>query len=386
MRLNSILPVVLCLLAVSCVDRFIPPTTGYEQVVFIECLLADDSTENAAVKISLSAPVATTENGRITFKPAGVSGAEVTILCSDGNRYDCSELSGGNYALPSNFRALHGKTYKLNVQYGDLTFESDYAGSTPSPPVDSITWKAAMRKESESGAGIRGYRFYVSTHQSDEGQSWYRYTMQADYRFEVPYLATHTWNGRTTVAASNRELRTCWKSKSISGIYLAKTSGLEENRVINAPLNFESQYGDELSIRYSLKVRQYAISESAYRFWEDAGKLISETGGLYETQPFRLEGNIRCTSDTTIYVVGIFEVAGVSTKRIFLDKPLEFPVTPVECILSEVGTRDFPWYRLPAGSFVTQDLTTGKFYTSSPSCYDCRLREATLEKPPFWID
>ncbi len=386
MRWSKLFIPILSLMAVACVDRFIPATTGYEQVVFIECLLADDSTENAAVKVSLSAPVATTENGRITFKPAGVSGAGVTIACTDGSLFTCTETSGGTYRLPSSFHAEPGKGYKLKVVYGDRVFESDYASTIPSPPIDSITWKTAIKKQSENGIAIHGYRFFVSTHRNGGGQSWYRYTMQADYRYEVPYIASHTWNGRTTTPASNREIRNCWKSKSVSGIYLAKTDGLAENSVIEAPLNFESQYGDELTIRYSLKVRQYAISESAYRFWENAGKLISETGGLYETQPFRLEGNIRCTSDTTIYAVGIFEVAGVTTKRIFVDKPADFPVTPVECILSEVGTRDFPWYRLPAGSFVTQDAQSGKFYTSSPSCYDCRLREGTLEKPPFWID
>ena len=141
--------------------------------------------------------------------------------------------------------------------------------------------------------------------------------------------------------------------------------------------------GDELSMRYSLNVRQYKISQSAMTFWENIDQLINQTGSLYQTQPYQVQGNIRCNSDSSYYVAGIFEIAGVSTLRVFVDKPVEFPVVPVRCLLMTVGV-DIPWYMLPAGSYVTEDIASKSFLTATPSCYDCRLRDGTLEKPPFW--
>jgi len=385
MRLNKIIYIACLVILTSCVDRFIPETTGYDKVLFIECLLSDSPDLNPLIHISLSAPVVTEEGGKLTYKPVGFRGARATVLCSDGIRYEFHETNAGTYSPDKNLNIEYGKSYKLIVSDGDNNYESDYQQLRTSPQMDDISFKPVFQKRREDAEVIEGYRFYVSTHDSLQNESFYRWSMDATFRYEAPYSATHVWDGRTTIPASNRLIRTCWKSKNIPGTYIAKTTGLAENRIIESPLNFESQYGDELTIRYSLNVRQLSISESAYTFWENLKKLVSETGSLYETQPFRIEGNIHCISDPSVYVAGIFEVAGVSEMRTFVNKPTEFPVIPLECILMEVGGEDFPWYRLPAGSYVTE-VEPGKFMTASPFCYDCRLRDGTLEKPPFWKD
>lgn len=385
MRWNKIILLAWLPLITSCVERFIPETTGYAKVLFIECLISDDTASLPELHISLSAPIVSESGGRLTYKPEGVTNAVARIDCSDGTVFPSRELTPGTYRFPDVFRPEAGKSYKLTVQHDGKTYESDYQELHPSSPIDSISCKHVLQKRGEDGLVIDGYRFYASTHSGGTGPAFYRWTMDATFRYQVPYLATHQWNGRTNVVASNRLIRDCWKSKNITGIYIGNTKGLTENRIVEAPLNFESQYGDELTIRYSLNVKQYSISQSANDFWENVTKLVSQTGSLYETQPFRIEGNIQCTSDPSIYVAGIFEVAGVSNLRVFVDRPADFPVVPVECILMQVGTRDFPWYRLPAGSFVTEQ-SPNVFMTASPSCYDCRLRDGTLDKPPFWED
>jgi hypothetical protein len=382
MQLNKIFLLACVLLTGSCVDRFFPETARYHEVLFIECLISDDTTSTSAVRISISAPIATEDSSKMIYKPRGVSGAQAMISSPDGF-FKCRETIAGTYELPTDFKVETGKSYQLHVFYNDRFFESDYQELRRSPPIDSVTYRHTVQKLSEDGEIVDGYRFFASTHDPGQGPSYYRWTLDATFLYTVPYNATHIWDGWKTNPASNKLLRTCWKSKKVSGIYLAQTIGLSENRVTEAPLNFESQYGDELSIRYSLNVRQYNISPSAMSFWENVDKLINKTGSLYETQPYQLQGNIHCTTDSTFYVVGIFEVAGASTLRLFVDKPTEFQVIPVSCILMTVG-KDIPWYVLPAGSFVTEDIIKKSFLTATPSCYDCRLRDGTLEKPLFW--
>lgn len=386
MRWNKLILLLTGLLAGSCVDRFIPETAGYDKVLFIECLLSDAPGNRAVVHVSLSAPIATEEGGRLTHKPEGLSGALVSLECSDGTIYVCNELQAGTYLPYLGFKAEAGKSYKLAVEYDHNRYESDFEKIRQSPPIDSISFKPVSKKVSEAGGLIEGYRFYANTHGEGTEPEFYRWAVEATYRYEAPYTASHVWDGKTQIQATNREFRTCWKTKLIPGLFISKTTGLNENRILEAPLNFESQMGDELSVRYSLNVKQYMINESAMRFWEEVRQLETETGSLYETQPFRIQGNIRCTTDPSLYVTGVFEVAGYSSARIFVDQPTEFTVTPVRCMLQLVGGLDLPWYRLPIGSFLTQDFETGGFYTASPGCYDCRKRSGTIEKPPFWID
>lgn len=386
MRLNRIILPVFILFAASCVDRFIPETTRYHEVLFIECLISDDPTALSTVKVSLTAPVVTEEGDKITYKPQGCSGAQVSIRRSDNIVYECTEIFAGFYPVPENLKVEPGKRYSLEVYYNGNFYESDWQELKPSPPVDSVSFRHVLQKLSEDGEAVDGYRFFVSTHDITAGPSYYRWSLDATYLYTVPYIATHVWDGVNVVPASNKLIRTCWKSKNIKGNYFAKTDGLTENRVIEAPLNFESQQGDELTMRYSLNVKQYRISQSAYSFWENVDKLLNQTGSLYQIQPFRIEGNIRCTSDSTLYVAGIFEIAGVATLRTFVNKPTEFPVSPVTCFLMKIDGMNLAWWMLPPGTFASEDIESKTFYTATQSCYDCRLRDGTLEKPPFWKD
>ncbi len=385
MRLNKFILFALMALTASCVDRFIPETTGYDKVLFIECLLSNDTTIRPIVNISLTAPVVSQAGGKLTYVPEKVSGAIVKIVCSDSTVALFPQFDAGTYRADQGYKLVTGKSYKLIAVIDNKTYESDFQKLNECPPIDSISCKHVLQKRSEDGQIIEGLRFYLSNHTPETGPSFYRWTMDATFRYQAPYLASHIWTGRTTLGATNRLVRDCWKTKTINGIYIGNTRGLTENRVLEAPLNFESQYGDELTIRYSLNVKQYNIPESAMNFWENVTKLVNETGTLYETQPFRIEGNIRCTTDPTVYVAGIFEVAGMSTLRIFVDRPTTFTIYPLECFLQQVGTRDFPWYRLPSGSYVTEQ-SPNVFMTANQACYDCQLRIGTLYKPPFWKD
>ena len=136
-------------------------------------------------------------------------------------------------------------------------------------------------------------------------------------------------------------------------------------------------------IKYSLHAIQLSISESSYRFWYDLNKLINEAGGLYETQPFRLKGNIHCTSDPDVNVAGVFEVAGVSELRVFAPRPTEFIVFSTDCPMDTVGVESFPWSDLEPGSYIYQPVL-GVYMTGEGHCFICTLRGGTLDRPPFW--
>jgi len=385
MRLIKLNILIIIISLSSCIDPFIPETTKYDNILYIECLLSNDTTQPQIVKISYSVPIIT-ESGSTGYNiPVKATGANVQVVRDDQEHYNFPEVEQGKY-LASDLIPETGRAYRLVVVYNGNIFESDFENMKKSPPIDNITFKHTLERLSEAGDIYDGYRFYVSTHEEEDGSSYYRWESVGTYLFKTPYVATHIWNGSKQISASNRDVTFCWATKVINGIYTGDTEGLSQNRIIEAPLHFESQYGDALSIRYSLNVKQFAITRTAWKFWSDMARQVNQNGGMYDTQPFRIQGNIQCTTDPGLFVAGIFEVAGYSEARIFLNQPTEFDIIPVVCQRDTIGTESLPWYQIPPGSFITLDEVSGEYFYSPPVCYDCTLKHGTTQKPAFWED
>ena len=384
MRWINLIFFIMILFSNSCIDPFIPETSRYVDMLFIECLLSDDPTAQSSLLISKAAPLRTAEYENKPLKPEAVSGANAFIVSDHGETLPFSERTAGSYQLTEDFMPVRGHQYQLVVIVENNTYTSDFEHLIPSPPIDTISFKPSIDKTGETGEILKGYRFFISTHEPEATPRFYRWSLDATFQYQVPYVATHIWDGNQTLAGSNNMFITCWKTKTIPGIYIANTTGLSENRVTEVPLNFEFQYGDELSTRYSLRAKQHAISETAYRFWENLDKLVNQTGGLYENQPFRMEGNMHCLSDSTQFVAGIFEISGVSEARTFVNRPSEFPIYPERCYMDTVGTDNYPWYRVPIGAYLTYNKVADVYLIARERCYDCRERGGTIKRPPFW--
>jgi len=383
MRLSKVL-LIIFLIATSCIESFVPETSEYDDVLFIEAQLTDDPTIIPYVTISKTLPVATEDSEEVPLDNAMISGATVSIQCDDGNEYIFFETDQGRYiAVDPLFTGEFGKSYKLSVQYDNETYESSYEILRASPPIDSLTREAISQKISDTGDLVHGLKFFAHTHDNDIEPSYYRWILDATYTYTAPLFSTHRWINGQVVWFENSHLRECYNDKNILGIYISNTEGLESNVVSEAPLHFESQFGDELSRVYSLHAKQLKISASTYKFWDDLRKLIYETGGLYETQPFRLKGNIECVSDPGINIIGVFEVAGVSEQREYFSQPKEFEIIRLTCKLEPVGGEGVPWDDLNNGAYL-QEGDPGVFSTSRSVCFDCRERGGTLETPPFW--
>ncbi len=61
-----------------------------------------------------------------------------------------------------------------------------------------------------------------------------------------------------------------------------------------------------LGILYSMMVRQLALSEKAYNYWEQLRINSNEQGGLYEKQPLAIKGNLLDVSHPDKRCTGIF--------------------------------------------------------------------------------
>ena len=155
---------------------------------------------------------------------------------------------------------------------------------------------------------------------------------------------------------------------------------------------------EKLETKYSILVKQYALTNAAFNFWQNLKKNTEQLGSIFDAQPSEVQGNIHCITNPSEPVVGYMSVTNVQQKRIFITNtqlPQTWtPVYPYECredtfLYDNHYTNDVALYLLPlpASYFATQPLSSAGsvygFLGVSAECADCTIR-GTTKQPNFW--
>ncbi len=198
-------------------------------------------------------------------------------------------------------------------------------------------------------------------------------------------------------------LYTCWKTSKVNGIYTYTSNNKIDKKVIGLPLYLITNKDNRLTIKYSILLKQIALTNTAFVYWNQLQTQSQESGGLYNTQPYELKGNIKCIDDENEKVIGIFSASSVKSKRfttsIHMNRNNYYCSDIIEewdNLLrylwggSEPGTipgpdaniPDTPLYLHP---FFEEGLPRkDTFSLIDQSCIDCRLKGGTLIKPDYW--
>jgi len=369
-----------------CVEPFNPSVGKYNDLIVIDATLTD---EPGVQKVTVSRTSGLNDSS--AFIPE--IGCRVTILDDAGNIYDLSDAGNGKYTAAFSSEQLQtGTSYMLRViDNGGDVFESDYQKLLPPPTIDSVTYRYEPKYTPEFPEGLLGCQFYVNASDNSGEPKFYRWNMQETWEYHSIYNVGAMWDGTLHDNYYFKENRTtCWMTKEVPGIYTATTRDMAVNVLKNIKLNYVSVGSDRLKFRYSLLVREYSLSPEAYEFWSGLEKQTQQTGGLYETQPYMLTGNISCVSNPEKTALGFFSASGVRKKRIFA-KRSPYPVRDIVCSSDTIkGTGDlmpyppssYPVYMyyfiLPSGALMR--------VASNQRCFDCLVRGGTNVKPDFWED
>jgi len=382
----------------GCIDPYYPGDLEHEQMLFIEARITDEPGVLPYVSFKHTTSLTNNNPWDEYVEPVlNTTDATVYIENTQGQKWYFTDQSSGSWPgwpwpmtvansyyqlMDPDFTLVEGESYMLFIETQDgHIFESQFEKYLASPPVEEITYNYETWETDETGEATDGYRFYISSLSEDEDPLYLRWILDATFSYMVPYDASYYWTGNTLIDTTNAGLRLCFMDENIKGIFTGTSEGMATNRVADAPLHGVSRYGDRLQIKYSLHVQQIRISSSAYRFWNDLKSLLYETGGLYETVPFRLTGNISCISHDDLSVAGLFEVAGISETRIFVLHPGEFRVVTDRCIPDTIRT--FEWVQLPPGSWIMGEPEDA-LVTADVTCFDCTAKGGYTYVPPFW--
>jgi len=365
------------LVMTACVDPYpAPGSLGNTKYLVVDGYL-NASKDSVSVTINYSVPL---DEG-ISSPPE--EGANVSITSSSGESISLNEVDRGLY-VASNLTLNTSDNYKLHIlTKAGTSYSSDAITLRPAPVIDSVSWKA------ELGTLEPGIRFYVSGHDPTGQTNFYRYLYTEEWEYRADFNSDFKKDGyMPVVRMPNEQVYTCWKGSHSTEVIIVSTKNLTSDVVSMLPMTFINYGSIQLSRMYSINVKQMAISQTEYEYWQLIKKTTESLGGLFDPLPSQVTGNVHNDNNDKEQVLGWFGGGYVAEKRIFVsvnDIPaqLQHVVKDVICEtkyfklseLNQVG--DLVWVS-------SVGIPPTGYTAASPACADCTFLGGDNKKPSYW--
>jgi len=323
------------------------------------------------------------------------TGAIVTVESSASKSYPLTEITKGYYAAVG-LNLDNTLQYRLRIQtLGKDQYLSDFVPVEVSPPIDSIGYAIVSN----------GVNLYVNTHDPTNNIKYYRWDYVETWQFHSEYESLYVSNGTAIVTRTPAQnIYSCFGNDVSSSIVLASSAKLTQDVIYQNPLTQIAATSEKLETKYSILVRQYALTGDAYNFWLNVKTNTEDLGSIFDAQPSSAPTNLHDVTNPSTPVIGYISACFVQTKRIFISEgqlpqlPSWQPVYPYSCNLdtnyystphsgfNEVKANLVP---LPNGDIPTTPfylpgaLNPSGFLSSDAQCVDCTIR-GTITQPSFW--
>lgn len=373
MRINTSHVLFMLLFACSCIDPYNPSIDDYLDLPVVEGIITN---EPGPYIIKLSRSVAL---DNMDLKP--IRGAAVIISDDAGTEETLTETIPGTYVTSaSGIRGEAGRSYRLTLEIDGRTFRSDFETLLVPVEIDTLFTRIESKVED---MGSEGLQFYVSTDNISDAGINLLWKFTETYKFQSELTLDYIYYGPDSMVENYSDSGSiCWMTEKLDETFTYKAANLTSARLTNFPLHYINNLTNKLSVKYSVLVYQYTISEKAYHFWNEIEKLHAESGSLYTRQPYQVKGNLMNPEKPEDIILGYFLTAGVSKKRLYVDRPsftFDFNFCNPDINLFQTVN---PWelkFPLYAMQLPGDDQAFARL-----SCFDCRMRGGTETRPEFW--
>lgn len=367
------LVVLICLfVAAGCKDPYdLPVRPNDKSLLVVEGALrvGQDSTF-----ITLSKTVNVSE--KTSFKP--VTKARISVEDKNGKSIFLNESGNGKYAV-NNLGLIPGSEYRLRIKTSDnKEYLSEYVVAQVTPAIDSVNWK----KENEN------LKIFVNTHDNSNNTRYYRWDFDETWEILSFYLSNYRYVGGSTVVYSPNYHYQCWKYDKLTSIMIGSSAQLSSDIISQFPL-IEIQKGSEkLSVRYSILVKQEALTKKAYEYLLLMKKNTETLGSIFDPLPSTLTGNIQCVSNPDEGVIGYITASSLTQKRIFITAAEADWRFYQDCFdtVQILDNPDSIKAYMPIYSPFDYQFIAGKFFylAANPPCVECTRRGGALTRPSYW--
>jgi hypothetical protein len=304
--------------------------------------------------------------------------AQVTVVSQNGLRFDLKSVGNGVYA--TDYLGLSpNERCQLWISTADgKQYLADSILVLNSPPIDSVSWK----QDTFSVDNKKGVYIYVTTHDPNNSTWYYRWEYQETYEYHAKYDSYLFWKNNTYVPRLPSEhTYACWKDHVSTELMLATSVGLQQDIIFENPLVFIPQGSQELSVLYSILVKQTALTREAYDYLQSLRKNTELTGSIFDPQPSQNTGNIRCLEDANEPVLGYVYASTVQKERLYISYRViqHWGYFIMGC---ELLTGDSTL--AGRGLFPIEQVQRTIYHWAEQSCVDCTLDGGRTIKPGYW--
>jgi hypothetical protein len=376
---NHVAWLIFSFLLIGCLDPYAPPGEGSNINPLVVDGSIDTSDGTVSLVLSRGVPLSSPDN----FPP--VNYAFVAVEDARGNVYPLVASDSGRYSA-TGISVYDDVKYRLHVVTGEQDeYYSDFVSPIYTPPIDSVTWTTDDGKLT-----IR-----VNAHDDVNNTKYYRWTYVETWNYHAALLSQYIVIGTALRARSPDEMiYYCWKTLPSFKIVVGSTARLSKSIISQLPVQYIPAGSKKLQMRYSILVKQTAISEEEYTYLEQLRNTTENIGGLFDPQPGRVTGNIHAMQRGSPVALGYFGAGRAHSERIYIngaELPKNFReiYPPVGCMPPDTicGAPG------PGCALTISDLHEGHMVgTSAPKgwtltstrCADCRFEGGVTVKPDFW--
>jgi hypothetical protein len=387
----------ICIMSISammlgaCKKPYAPVMVKTDSNILVVEGVINTGNDSTVIKLSRTVNL----SGKNTAKPE--ARAQVTIEGDQQFSYTLTETDSGRYvSAPLNLDNTH--KYRLSIQTTNgNTYVSDYVASRVTPPIDTFNYVV----------NNTGVNFYASAHDPANKTKYYRWeyaetyiyesALNTQYEFDNSYPQT---SDKFRLLTPENQIHICYVTTPSSTIVLNSNAAISQDVIVNNPITFVSSASEKFYHRYSILLKQYALTQGAYQFWANLKKNTEQIGSIFDAQPSEIKGNIHCTSKPAELVIGYISAGTVSQKRLFIDNR-DLPLWPVPapegCTTQGLSWADGAtpselisktWIPItqpnsvynPAHKSLDYSVQVGYY-----DCVDCRYHlHGINKKPAFW--
>ena len=311
-----LLAVLSSLFLCGCITEFEATGIGIvADILVVEGNIVDDE---SAIVLSRSVSIMDNKDIGYTY----VDNAVVCVECDDGTQFHADEDSNaenprsrsGRYIIETG-KLNPERQYRLKIELEGNEYCSEFLHPMDTPEMDSVFW-------TKKGKG-EPVNIYVATHAPDGMAQYYLWSYREDWEARAKIIMADTLNPYV-----------CSKSSKSRELLLGTTERNALGRLTELIVEIPPD-NDRLTHLYRIDVSQNAISKRAYDYYSNIKKNSQQTGGIMAHIPSELKGNITCTTDSELIVVGYVDVSSTTRKRMYIycEGLIEGYYSDSECII-----------------------------------------------------
>ncbi|MES2518119.1 MAG: DUF4249 domain-containing protein [Bacteroidota bacterium] len=316
-----------CFSLTSCIDAYDVDFSKSNQVLVVEGFLTDDALSPDTIKIQYS----NYQNGLLITVPV-VSAKATVVNLTSGQEIKLIEYGTGRFLPPQDFKAKTNEKYLLKFSLPNgQQYESSPETLTLTPPILNVYEKFNTKSRvSDNGKdALSASEVFVDFQDIPNQKNYYlwRYIDYEKLQHCTTCQNTMFDYAKQSCVLKTNNLREAYYDYGCEGDCYAIVKGTQVN-VLSDIVSDGALISGRLVAKvpyyyltgFLVEVQQMSISPETYAFYRILESQSQNTGGLADTPPAAIVGNIKNTTTPTEKVVGYFAVTNIQKKRLWIDR------------------------------------------------------------------